>query len=129
MYQFVIIPNHGFLNTSKPLPPKMELKLTFERANAENAIIKIDEDDSLYGTKLKLENVYLQASYISSPYLRSYFSRIEQSPIRYKYEDCSVICRNIPAGQQMIRIENIYGGELKFIIVDTLIYFQGIYQK
>ena len=114
-YQFVIVPNHGFLNTNKPLPPKIELKLNFERANAENSIIKIAEDTTLMGTKLKLRNVYLQASYISSPYLRSYFSRIEQGPIKYKFEDCSVLCRNIAAGQQVIRMENVYGGECQYL--------------
>lgn len=123
-YQFLIVPNHGFLNTKKPLPPKIELKLTFERANAENSLIKIADDTSFIGSKLKLKNVYLQASYISSPYLRSYFSRIEQGPIKYKFEDCSVLCRNISAGQQVIRMENIYGGKTNSLKIKSLFEFR-----
>lgn len=109
-YEFIFVPNNGFLNSQKPLPPKSEIKLTFDRSSAESAVLKVGEDTSLLGKKFKIKNVYLQASFISSPYLRSYFSRIEQTPIKYKYEDCSVICRNISAGQQMIRLDNVYGG-------------------
>ena len=98
------------MNSQKPLPPKSEIKLTFDRSSAESAVLKVAEDTSLMGKKFNIKNVYLQASFISSPYLRSYFARIEQTPIKYKYEDCSVICRNISAGQQMIRLDNVYGG-------------------
>ena len=110
-YQFILVPNHGFLNTSKPLPPKTELKLTFERATADHSLIKVGEDSSLSGSVIKISNAFAQTSYISSPFLRNYFNQIEIQPIKYTYEETSVVTRNIQTNQQIIRLENIYGGD------------------
>ena len=116
-YQFILVPNHGFLNTSKPLPPKTELKLTFERATADHSLMKISEESSLSGSVLKISHAFAQTSYISSPFLRNYFNQIEMQPIKYTYEETSVVTRNIQTNQQLIRLENIYGGEFDYIIL------------
>ena len=115
-YEFIIVPNHGFLNTCQPLPPGTELKLTFERATAEHSLIKIKADSSLSGKVLSITNAFATASYKSSPYLRNYFGQIETTPIPYEYEEMQVVSKNIIPNTQIIRLDNVYGGNIPELI-------------
>jgi len=109
-YEFIMLPNAGFLNDNQPLVPGCELKLTFDRIEADCALCKVGGEDPLAGTVIEVRNAVAQATYISSPFLRNYFDQIEERPIKYKYDDCSVFVRNLPTKEQTIRLDNIYGG-------------------
>ena len=110
IYEFIMTPNDSFLNENHTLPPGVELKLTFDRHQAQYSCITIGEDKTLKGKVLELKDVYAQVEYISSPILRSYFDRREIEPIVYKYDEISVLCRSVPINEQYVRLENIKGG-------------------
>lgn len=112
IYNFIYRPPIGILNSKKPLLPKTELTLTFDRAPADLALINhtIVEKDDLAGSVLTLKNVSLIANYYSSPYLRTYFDTITQSPISYNYDEVQVYHKNLPTGDNVIRLSNIIGG-------------------
>lgn len=54
--------------------------------------------------------MYLKARYYSSPYLRNYFSTIENEDISYFYDEAVVYHKNLPQGETIIRLNNIIGG-------------------
>ena len=110
-YEFIMIPNAGFLNNNQVLVPGCELKLTFDRLVAGCSVLKVGDTDPLAGKVIELKNISAQTTYVSSPYLRHVFDQIEEHPIKYKYDDCSVIVRNLPVNEQTIRLDNLYGGE------------------
>ena len=111
-YNFLFRPPTGILNSTKPLLPKSELILTFDRAPADIALINKETiaDDSLEGKVLPLKNVYLTAKYSSSPYLRNYFDSISANDISYKFDEISVYHKNLTQGDTIIRLPNIIGG-------------------
>ena len=110
-----MIPSAGFLHENKPLPPNVELKLSFDRLAAEFSTTLVDKNgsDSLRGKVLELKNVYAQVEYITSPHLRSYFDRISEKPISYTYDECSVLYKNLPISEQGIRLDNLKQGYSK----------------
>ena len=55
-YEFIFIPNAGFLNENKPLAPGCELKLTFDRLEADSSLIKVGNDDPLTNKVIQLKN-------------------------------------------------------------------------
>jgi len=100
------------LNSTKPLLPKSEVIITFDRAYGDIALInKGDEKDETYvGKVLPMKNVFLTAKYSSSPFLRNYFDKIGTKDICYRYDECSVYHKNLPQGDTIIRLSNIIGG-------------------
>ena len=112
IYEFIITPNDAFLNENKPLPPGAELQLSFDRLPAEYSVLKISKEgaDTLKGKVLELKNVFAQVEYISSPMLRNFADQMMVAPIIYKYDECTVLCKSLPKGEQQIRLENIRGG-------------------
>ena len=112
IYEFILIPNDPFLHENQPLPPGVELQLTFDRLNAEFSTLKIntEDPDSLKGTVLELKDVFAQVEYVSSPILRNFADRINTAPITYIYDECTVLYKTLPVGEQHIRLENIRGG-------------------
>ena len=112
VYEFIMIPNDPFLNENQPLPPGVELQLSFDRLTAEFSTYNLSsKTDELKGKTLKLKNVYAQAEYITSTALRQYADSIENSPAKFKYDECSVMYKALPTGDQSIRLENIKGGK------------------
>ncbi len=110
-YNFIFRPACGILNSSKPLPPKTELILSFDRCSADFGLIsKSSDSGDLSGKVLPLKNVYMTAKYTSSPFLRNYFSTIATKDICYKYDEISVYHKNLPQGDTNIRLSNIIGG-------------------
>ena len=111
-YECAYSPGIGLLNSKKPLLPGCEIKLSFDRAKAELALIKIDKakEVDLGPGILKLTNLSVKARYYSSPSLRNYFSSIADNPITYRYDECSVYLKNLPKGETNIRLNNIIGG-------------------
>ena len=112
IYDCVYAPGLGILNSKKPLLPGCEIKLSFDRAKAELALIKIDKntDVDLGSGVLKLTNLSVRARYFSSPSLRSYFSTISDNPINYSFDETSVYLKNLPKGESNVRLNNIIGG-------------------
>jgi hypothetical protein len=112
IYEFIITPNDAFLNENQPLPPGAELQLSFDRLPAEFSVLKLEKegDDTLKGKVLELKNVFAQVEYISSPMLRNFADQLMVAPITYKYDECTVLCKTLPKGEQQIRLENIRGG-------------------
>lgn len=87
--------------------------MSFDRLHAEFSTLLVDTNstaDPLKGTVLELKNVYAQVEYISSPYWREYFDRINEISIPYTYDECSVLYKALPLEEQSIRLDNIKGG-------------------
>lgn len=111
-YDLLFRPPAGILNSAKPLMPKKELVLSFDRAPSELGLInkKADSNEPLAGKVLPLKNVFLKARYYSTPFLRNYFSTIEKQDISFQYDEVAVYCKNLPQGDTVIRMPNIIGG-------------------
>jgi len=111
-YDLLFRPPSGILNSAKPLMPKKEIILSFDRATSELGLInKSSESEGvLAGKVLPLKNVFLRARYYSTPFLRNYFSTIENGEISFNYDECSVYHKNLPQGDSIIRLANIIGG-------------------
>lgn len=111
-YDLLFKPPSGLLNSKKPLIPKTEMILSFDRASSEIALInKADDiDEPLSGKVIELTNVFLRASYYSSPFLRNYFATISTKEISYRYDELAVYHKNLPQGTTIIRMNNIIGG-------------------
>ena len=118
VYEFIMLPNSGFLNNNQVLAPGCELKITFDRIEADCSVCKVGNQDPLPGKVIEVKNVSAQTTYISSPYLRNLFDQIDEHPIKYKYDDCSVIVRNLPVNEQTIRLDNLYGGLFKLTLLN-----------
>lgn len=109
-YEFIFTPNDPFLNENHPLPPGVELKLSFDRLPARYSCLEIVESDILSGKTLELKDLYAQVEYVSSPLMRNAFDSIQIRPLEYNYDECTVICRSIPINEKYVRLENIRGG-------------------
>ena len=110
-YDFLLSPCNGILNCGLPLAPGFEFKISFDRAKAEQALIsKTLNDGAEAGSVIKLKNLFLKARYFTSPYLRNLFSTIEEKDIKYTFDECSCYLKNLPQGEQNIRLSNIIGG-------------------
>ena len=112
IYECQYAPGLGILNSGKPLLPGCEIKLSFDRAKAELALIQSDasKEVNLESTVIKLTNLSAKARYYSSPILRNSFAKINDSPIQYKYDECTCYLKNLPRGETSIRLNNIIGG-------------------
>ena len=111
-YDLLFKPPSGILNSSKPLLPKTEMILSFDRANSEMALINkaTNGEAPMDGKVIELQNVFLRANYYTSPYLRNYFDTISTKDISYKYDEVAVYHKNLPQGATIIRMSNIIGG-------------------
>ena len=110
-YDFVFVPNDGFLNSNKPLVRDCEIKLSFDRAIADVAFIRIGAvSQNRAGKVLEITNCFALTEYVSSESLRKKFDRIDTSPLSYHYQNCEVTLKNIPLNEKEIRIDNIKGG-------------------
>ena len=110
-YNFIFRPACGILNSTKPLLPKTELILSFDRCVADIGLIsKTSGNNDLDGKVLPIKNVVLTAKYTSSPFLRNYFSTISNKDVCYSYDELSVYHKNLPQGDTTIRMPNIIGG-------------------
>ena len=69
IYELILTPNDSFLNENHPLPPGVEMKLSFDRLAAQYSCIAVGSDDVLKGKILELKDVFAQVEYISSPLL------------------------------------------------------------
>ena len=111
IYDFVFVPNDGFLNSNAPLLNDCELKLRFDRSKADVAFIKIgDVTNDLTDKVLEISNCFAVTEYVSSESIRKRFSKIDTRPITYAYDNCDVTLKTLPVNETTIRIDNIRGG-------------------
>jgi len=112
IYDFVFIPNCGFLNSNVPLLNDCELKLSFDRIKSAVSMLKskFDIKNSCEGEPIAIKDCVAVAEYIRSDELDKHFSRIDSDPIPYYYEDCEVSLKSLPLNETDIRIDNIKGG-------------------
>ena len=120
-YEFIIIPNIGFLSGSDPLLKDLTLKLKFDRADTKIALINIvDQDDANLPDVLEITNAVATTEWVSSPALRSYLVN-DSSPFVYSYEDVDVKTFDLPVNRLSFRLENVYGGNLPLYIFAGII--------
>ena len=112
IYEFVFIPNSGFLNSNLPLMTNCELKLSFDRLNADHSMVQLTDKLSAPtdGKPLVIKDCVAIAEYIRSDELDNYFMKIDTTPITYNYEECDVTLRSLPLNEVNIRVDNIKGG-------------------
>ena len=110
-YQFIFRPLTGIFNCLKPLATNHELKLIFERAPSEAALVaeKSGTVNPLKGKSLEIKNAYVKSKFFTSMYLRNTIS--EHDDQIYEYDEICVYQKNIPIGEKSIRLPNIIGGE------------------
>ena len=117
IYEFVLVPNLGFLADPQPLPTDCELKLSFDRASASTALLSSKSGE----IELKIKDCYAMTEWVTSPALRSFFSDIEYNPIAYSYEEVEVLCKPLALGQKVLRLDNIRGGNIPTYIFAGII--------
>ena len=89
-WEFVFCPNVGFLGSPDPLIKDCELKLSFDRAQAYNSVLRLDGEERI--TKpFEIKDVVAISEYVSSESMINYFDKINYSPVRYEFDDCDVL--------------------------------------
>ena len=111
-YEFIFVPNCGFLNSNAPLLNDCELKLSFDRVSSDMALFETDVavTTKIDGKPITINDCYAITEYISSDYYRDYFSKIDTTPIKYNFEECDITLKNLPLNEIDIRLDNIRGG-------------------
>ena len=120
-YQLIFRPPFGIFNCLKPLGTGHEIKILFDRAPSEAALIAEvkDTENPLKGKSLEIRNPYIKATYATSQYLRDAINN--DTSQEYIYDELNVFQKNIPIGETLIRLPNIIGGQLpKFIFAGIL---------
>ena len=112
LYDFMFVPNCGFLNSNLPLLNDCEVRLSFDRVNSDIALMTNDEaiTNDISGKPITIHDCYAVTEYISSDYYRNKFSRIDMSLMKYMFEECDVTLKSIPMQETDIRLDNIRGG-------------------
>ena len=110
IYDFIFIPNNGFLNSNLPLLNNCEVKLSFDRCPANTSFLAAESVIDGIKEVINIKDCYAITEYISSESLRNHFAKIDSGPIRYKFEECEVTLKNMPLNETQIRLDNIKGG-------------------
>ena len=112
IFDLLFKPPVSILNSTKPLVPKTDMVISFDRAVSDLALIAKTStaENPLENEVIPLENVFLRAAYYTSPYLRNYFDTITEKELSYRFDETQVLCKNIPQGMKVIRFSNLIGG-------------------
>ena len=121
VYEFVIIPNCGFLNSPEPLMKNCELKLSFDRSKPYTSIIDIGTGTPALFDPIEIKDVVALTEYVSSPSLRNYFESIDYSPLSYEFDSCQMMVKSIPVGETEIRFDNLRGGKVPMAMFAAII--------
>ena len=65
------------------------------------------------GTIVELHDIYCPAEYVSSPFLRSYFSQISRTPLKYNYQDIDISIRTSKKGYKNYYLAETYITHIK----------------
>ena len=110
-YPVMFNPNSAFLNSNLELLPNVDLTLTFERATAALSFLKLAPDaKDISKSIITLRNPVATTTYVSSPKLRSLFSKINEKPIEYICQEVDVSFKMLPQNETNIRVDNARGG-------------------
>jgi len=124
IYDFVFVPNSGFLNSNLPLLNNCELKLSFDRLNMEFSMIEAGDvavSKDMKGSPLVIKDCEAIAEYIMSEDLEKYFMKIDTDPIPYYYQECDVTIKALPKDDTIIRFDNIKGGNVPIYLFAGII--------
>ena len=111
-YEFIVIPSHGFLASPDLLVKNCEIKLSFDRAPSEVALLANSSVTTQVSKTIEIKDCFAIVDYVSSPNMRSLYDHIDQSPYIYKYDDIDIIIKNIPENQLDVRFDNLRGGQI-----------------
>ena len=107
IYEFVMIPNIGFLGDPTPLLNNCELKLNFDRSPAASAIMSTKDVEAPY---LEIKDCHAVTEWVSSTNLKNHFAQIEYNPISYRYDEIEVLTKALPMDTKNLRLDNLRGG-------------------
>ena len=113
---YVLSLEGGILNCNQPLLNNTEVKLSFDRALASVGLIyrefgnAVTQPTTMDNKVIDISDPYLEAEYVSSPYLRNFYAQIVDRPITMRYDDCNIYMKSVNKGQSMIRVNNVMGG-------------------
>lgn len=110
-FDFIFCPMIGFLASPDLLMKDCELKISFDRANAANAVVEYAAVTNAL-TEIEIKDCYAITEYVSSPSLRNHFEQIDTSPLVYEYDDCEILMKSIPLNDTDIRFDTIRGGNI-----------------
>ena len=111
IYEFIFVPNSGFLSSPDLLVNNCEIKIMFDRAKALNSLIQLSGAETIDDV-LTIFDCEAYTEYVSSPKLRTEFSSITTRPIIYEYDEVEVIIKNISSTETNPRFPNLRGGKL-----------------
>lgn len=120
-YDFVLMPNIGFLASPDLLLNDCELKLSFDRSDISIPLVQCSGTVTNTVTKIEIKDCVAITEYVSSPRLRTYFETVDNNPIIYEYDDCEVIVKSVTNGLTEIQFENIRGGNMPSYLFAGLI--------
>ena len=92
-YEFAYVPNIDFLADAYPLNKSVELKISFDRAPYQCALIETDKPTNAETGSIPIEDCHALIDFVSSPFYRNYFASIDTTPTTYTYEATDVIVR------------------------------------
>ena len=124
IYEFIFVPNLGFLADSLPLPKDCELRISFDRASPAAALLADEGAPEL--ETLEIKDCIAMTEWVSSPALRTFFSDIENNPIVFKYEEVELVCKPLPMNETTVRLDNIRGGNIPSYIFAGIIPTEAI---
>ena len=113
---YVLSLEGGILTCPQPLLNNTEVKLSLDRALASISLLyreygrDVTQPTTMDNKPLELIDPYLEVEYVSSPYLRNFYSQIVDRPITFRYDDCDIYMKTVSNGQSMIRVNNVMGG-------------------
>ena len=119
IYEFILIPSLGFLAESTPLLNDCEIRLNFDRASPETAILAVGSDKT--APDLEIKECFMTTEWVSSPALKNYFSDISYNPITYQYDEVEVLIKPLPPSMTTIRLDNLKGGNIPTYIFAGII--------
>ena len=108
-YEFVFIPNLGFLGDSLPLLTNCELKLNFDRAQGSAAVMSTTNKAVPF---LEIKECHAVTEWVSSSKLKNYFSGIDYNPIVYSYDEIEILNKSLPMNETSFRLDNLRGGNI-----------------
>ena len=111
-YEFIFIPSHGFLASPDLLVKNCEIKLSFDRAPTEVALLTNAAVTTRPGKTIEIKDCFAMVDYVSSPNMRTLYDHIDQSPFVDTYDDIDIIIKNIPENQLDVRFDNLRGGQI-----------------
>ena len=86
MYEFIFVPNIGFLASPGVLLNNCEIKILFDRAKALNSVIRLNGSDEIDEVH-KIFDCEAYTEYVSSPELRTELANVVNRPIIYEYDE------------------------------------------